>query len=262
MVEKDIKFKAEFASTEAENIKMLQADATKKLKEQRAERKRVAEENLKKDAGIDKTVRQKKKDNLENPELETLAPEIIQAVDESLGIQNNTDRTKRNAVARADVHRIATWYEEGLSVHSIADIYDISVSYVYAILRSPEAQEVRQMVVEESFKTIKAAFDSNMPKLNSIMQMYLKEAEDPERVKSTGLVGLFSVIGIMTDKAAKLEELSIRKQELDLKRQELETARKANEGLLAQFSQILAAGNTLPATPELQAPQEPPTKGN
>lgn len=138
------------------------------------------------------------------------------------------------------------YWVDKMSETEIAKKWGISQPYVNRILKSQELQDLAKTRQKAAIQSMQDAMMKNTPTINSILEDYLQQATDPERVEKTSLPGLFTTYGIIIDKQLKLEEIALKREELRVRALEAQKAASANQGLIGDFMQVIQSGSTLP----------------
>lgn len=158
-------------------------------------------------------------------------------------------RRKENSVQYETKLEILKEYLAGVNTKDIAEKYGISRQYVYYILEQPEIKKIMKAQQESQTAMLMNVFKQNNKVIEQIFNLYFQEAVNEGRIKESSLPQLFTVLGIVFDKNAKLEELNLKREELELKKQEMSNQTDTS-GLLSQFVQVLNANNKLPPRKE------------
>lgn len=151
----------------------------------------------------------------------------------------------KRAITEKQKIEIVQAYLDGKTVPELAEQYEISTNYVYVVLNDDQMRDVRKAYQQSQINAITSAFHKKSKKLQEMIETYLDQATDPDRVASTSLPSLFTVMGIAIDKQIALEKLSLQKQELEMKREAEESAAKNNEGLLGEFADLLKSASNI-----------------
>lgn len=182
-----------------------------------------------------------------NDELSATKDNRPLSIDYKPHVQNRSVKDADAKITWDDKVDIMNDYLNGISTQEIADNYNISRSYVYAILSNKEMQDAIKATRQSQVDMMLNTMDRNSHVVHEIMEKYLEEAAKDSRIISTPLPQLFTVLSIIVDRQVKLEEMLMRREEIELRRKEVESAVKANSGLLSEFAELLSAANTLPA---------------